>query len=87
MLVCEKVIPIVHRLEQVSSGEHVGSLAENLLEALRSQPQCAAKVQEARDFTRQVSVLFKYVLKDSGLCPGFVKGHNNKYLMGYFLLI
>ncbi|KAF9412274.1 hypothetical protein HW555_009165 [Spodoptera exigua] len=53
MLVCEKVIPIVHRLEQVSSGEHVGSLAENLLEALRSQPQCAAKVQQVRDFTRQ----------------------------------
>lgn len=54
MLVCEKVIPIVHRLEQVSSGEHVGSLAENLLEALRSQPQCAAKVQQVREFTRQV---------------------------------
>ncbi|CAG9110050.1 unnamed protein product [Plutella xylostella] len=54
MLVCaEKVIPIVHRLEQVSSGEHVGSLAENLLEALRSQPQCAVKVQQVRDFTRQ----------------------------------
>ncbi|CAH0722275.1 unnamed protein product, partial [Brenthis ino] len=53
MLVCEKVIPIVHRLEQVSSGEHVGSLAENLLEALRSQPQCAAKVQQVREFTRQ----------------------------------
>ncbi|KAL0896018.1 hypothetical protein ABMA27_012006 [Loxostege sticticalis] len=53
MLVCEKVIPIVHRLEQVSSGEHVGSLAENLLEALRSHPECAAKVQEVRDFTRQ----------------------------------
>ncbi|KAG6463209.1 hypothetical protein O3G_MSEX013740 [Manduca sexta] len=53
MLVCEKVIPIVHRLEQVSSGEHVGSLAENLLEALRSQPQCAAKIQQVRDFTRQ----------------------------------
>lgn len=56
MLVCEKVIPIVHRLEQVSSGEHVGSLAENLLEALRSQPQCAAKVQQVRDFTRQVFI-------------------------------
>lgn len=54
MLVCEKVIPIVHRLEQVSSGEHVGSLAENLLEALRTQPQCAEKVQQVRDFTRQV---------------------------------
>lgn len=58
MLVCaEKVIPIVHRLEQVSSGEHVGSLAENLLEALRSQPQCAVKVQQVRDFTRQVCYL------------------------------
>ncbi|XP_050663780.1 E3 ubiquitin-protein ligase UBR4 isoform X18 [Leptidea sinapis] len=53
MLVCEKVIPIVHRLEQVSSGEHVGSLAENLLEALRSQPECAERVQHVRDYTRQ----------------------------------
>ncbi|XP_047525824.1 E3 ubiquitin-protein ligase UBR4 [Pieris napi] len=53
MLVCEKAIPIVHRLEQVSSGEHVGSLAENLLEALRSQPQCADRVRQVREFTRQ----------------------------------
>lgn len=63
MLVCEKVIPIVHRLEQVSSGEHVGSLAENLLEALRSQPQCAAKVQQVRDFTRQVCSFSFSVIK------------------------
>lgn len=54
MAVCEKVIPIVHRLEQVSSDEHVGSLAENLLEALMSEPEAAKKVQEARDYTRQV---------------------------------
>lgn len=64
MLVCEKAIPIVHRLEQVSSGEHVGSLAENLLEALRSQPQCAAKVQEVRDFTRQVGLIFIHINKN-----------------------
>ena len=27
---------VIHQLEQVSSDEHVGSLAENALEALRS---------------------------------------------------
>lgn len=43
------IIPIIHRLEQVSSDEHVGSLAENLLEALST---CAERVQEVRDFTR-----------------------------------
>lgn len=48
----EDTIPIIHRLEQVSSDEHVGSLAENLLEALRTNPQVATKIEEVRDFTR-----------------------------------
>ena len=30
-----------HRLEQVSSEESVGSLAENLIEALRENPEVA----------------------------------------------
>lgn len=35
----KEVIPVIHQLEQVSSDEHVGSLAENVLEALRSHDE------------------------------------------------
>ncbi|XP_022919909.2 E3 ubiquitin-protein ligase UBR4 isoform X2 [Onthophagus taurus] len=45
-------IPIIHRLEQVSSDEHVGSLAENLLEALCTNATVATCIEEAREFTR-----------------------------------
>lgn len=48
----DNIIAIIHRLEQVSSDEHVGSLAELLLEALCTNPVTAKKVQEVRDFTR-----------------------------------
>lgn len=37
---------------QVSSNEHVGSLAENLLEALCTNPRVAELIKEARDSTR-----------------------------------
>jgi E3 ubiquitin-protein ligase UBR4 len=50
--VAKDIIQIIHRLEQVSSDEHVGSLAENLLEALCTEPSTAKRVQEVRDFTR-----------------------------------
>lgn len=50
--VSKEIIPIIHRLEQVSSDEHVGSLAENLLEALCTDEGTAKRVQEVRDFTR-----------------------------------
>lgn len=46
-------IPAIHRLEQMSSDEHVGSVAENLLEALRDDPSIAIQVQEVRRQTRQ----------------------------------
>ena len=39
LAVAAESIPIIHRLEQVSSDQHVGSLAENLLEALRTNRQ------------------------------------------------
>ena len=39
-----EIIPILHKLEQVSSDEHIGSLAENLLEALRENTIVASKV-------------------------------------------
>ncbi|KAH8352243.1 hypothetical protein KR084_002940 [Drosophila pseudotakahashii] len=50
--ISKDIIPIIHRLEQVSSDEHVGSLAENLLEALSTDSATAARVQQVRDFTR-----------------------------------
>lgn len=52
LAVSKDIIPIIHRLEQVSSDEHVGSLAENLLEALCTDSATAKRVQEVRDFTR-----------------------------------
>lgn len=45
-------IGIIHRLEQVSSNEHVGSLAENLLEALCTNKTVAKLIEEARQQTR-----------------------------------
>ncbi|KAL1517166.1 hypothetical protein ABEB36_000965 [Hypothenemus hampei] len=45
-------ISIIHRLEQVPSDEHVGSLAENLLEALCTNPAVAKQIEEVREFTR-----------------------------------
>ncbi|KAF5286898.1 hypothetical protein FQA39_LY00431 [Lamprigera yunnana] len=45
-------ILIIHRLEQVSSDEHVGSLAENLLEALRTNTNVASQIEDARESTR-----------------------------------
>ncbi|KAK2587955.1 hypothetical protein KPH14_004040 [Odynerus spinipes] len=45
-------ISIIHRLEQVSSDEHVGSLAENLLEALCTNKRVAQLIEEARQHTR-----------------------------------
>lgn len=50
--ISKDIIPIIHRLEQVSSDEHVGSLAENLLEALSTDAATASRVQQVRDFTR-----------------------------------
>uniref|UniRef100_A0A2R5LN58 Putative e3 ubiquitin-protein ligase ubr4 n=1 Tax=Ornithodoros turicata TaxID=34597 RepID=A0A2R5LN58_9ACAR len=52
ILVSAECIPIIHRLEQVSSDEHVGSLAENLMEALKEHPDVAQKIEEVRKQTR-----------------------------------
>ena len=40
----ETAVPTIHRLEQVSSEEKVGSLAENLMEALKEHPEAKTKV-------------------------------------------
>jgi len=52
MLIGDSIIPILHSLEQISSDEHVGSLAENLLEALRENPRVALKIEEVRQQTK-----------------------------------
>ncbi|XP_012287187.1 E3 ubiquitin-protein ligase UBR4 isoform X2 [Orussus abietinus] len=52
LAVSQTTISIIHRLEQVSSDEHVGSLAENLLEALRTNKKVAELIEDARQHTR-----------------------------------
>ncbi|XP_018357497.1 PREDICTED: E3 ubiquitin-protein ligase UBR4 isoform X2 [Trachymyrmex cornetzi] len=52
LTVSQITINIIHRLEQVSSNEHVGSLAENLLEALCTNKRVAELIEEARQHTR-----------------------------------
>ncbi|PIO23832.1 hypothetical protein AB205_0170940, partial [Aquarana catesbeiana] len=42
----------LHKLEQVSSDEGIGTLAENLLEALRENPDVNKKIDAARKETR-----------------------------------
>lgn len=45
-------IPNLHKLEQVSSDEGIGTLAENLLEALREHAEVNLKIDAARRETR-----------------------------------
>lgn len=52
LAVAEDIIPIIHFLEQVSSDEHVGTLAENLLEALKTNETVAANIEKVRASTR-----------------------------------
>ena len=44
-LALAEVIPELHLLEQVASEEHIGTLAENLLEAMMDNDTCQAKVR------------------------------------------
>lgn len=50
--VADRCIPVIHRLEQVSSDEHVGTMAENLLEALSTNPTVAEQVETVRERTK-----------------------------------
>lgn len=51
-MIAESCIPILHKLEQVSSDQHVGTLAENLLDALKTNADAAKKIAEVRQQTR-----------------------------------
>lgn len=52
LLVAEECIPVIHRLEPVSSEERVGTLAENLMEVLKANEQVAKKIEEVRQETK-----------------------------------
>lgn len=52
LAIAAEAIPIIHMLEQVSSDEHVGSLAENLLETLCANEDISNKVTEVRNLTK-----------------------------------
>lgn len=52
MAVSADCIPIIHHLEQLSSDEHVGSLAENLMEALKTNAAVATRIEKVRQQTR-----------------------------------
>ncbi|KAG1664196.1 E3 ubiquitin-protein ligase UBR4 [Nymphon striatum] len=51
-LISADCVPIMHRLEQMSSNEHVGSLAENLMETLKDHQSVAHKIDQARRLTK-----------------------------------
>ena len=50
-LIGKDIIPVLHKLEQVSSDEHIGTFAENLIEALKENEQVKARVSAILHFT------------------------------------
>jgi len=76
LAVAQDCIPIIHRLEQVSSDEHVGSLAENLLEALRSHPAVATRIEEVRKQTRAEKKRLAMAMREKQL--GALGMHTNE---------
>jgi len=57
-------IPLFHTLYQISWDEHIGSLAENLLEALRGHPE---KIEEVRLPTKRGKKRPAMALQDNQL--------------------
>ncbi|EYC04737.1 hypothetical protein Y032_0086g1963 [Ancylostoma ceylanicum] len=49
----EKTLHILHRLEQVASDNSIGTLAENVVEALKENSEVAAQIENVRQETRQ----------------------------------
>ncbi|XP_063966800.1 E3 ubiquitin-protein ligase UBR4-like [Lytechinus pictus] len=52
LLAGNEIIPAVHKMEQISSEEGIGSLSENLMEALKSNPTVAKKIDDVRAQTK-----------------------------------
>ncbi|KAK5969493.1 hypothetical protein GCK32_006966 [Trichostrongylus colubriformis] len=49
----EKTLHILHRLEQVASDNSIGTMAENVVEALKENKEVAAQIENVRQETRQ----------------------------------
>ena len=52
-MIADTVISQLHLMEQMSSDEHLGSLAEAVLEALKDHPEAGEKVKAVRTATRE----------------------------------
>ncbi|XP_052222057.1 E3 ubiquitin-protein ligase UBR4-like isoform X2 [Dreissena polymorpha] len=52
LLLGNHLIPILHKLEQVSSDKHIGTLAENFMETLKKSSVVAGKIEEVRQQTK-----------------------------------
>ncbi|VDM43637.1 unnamed protein product [Toxocara canis] len=50
--IAEHTLPILHRLEQISSSEHIGTLAENVMEELRQNEKVSAEIEKVRQETK-----------------------------------
>ncbi|XP_057290056.1 E3 ubiquitin-protein ligase UBR4-like isoform X1 [Hydractinia symbiolongicarpus] len=67
ILVTDENVGLLHHLEQVSSEEMVGSLAENLMEALRVFPAGKKKVAEVRRQTRNEKKMLAMAMRQKQL--------------------
>ncbi|XP_022084216.1 E3 ubiquitin-protein ligase UBR4-like isoform X1 [Acanthaster planci] len=52
LLVGAECILAIHRMEQISSEEGIGSLSENLMESIKLNPEVAKKIDEVRAQTK-----------------------------------
>ncbi|XP_052093919.1 E3 ubiquitin-protein ligase UBR4-like [Mytilus californianus] len=52
LVVGSELIAVLHKLEQASSDQHIGTVAENLLEALSGNEKVSEKIEEVRQQTK-----------------------------------
>ncbi|VDM95152.1 unnamed protein product [Thelazia callipaeda] len=50
--IAQNSLPILHRLEQISSAEHIGTLAENVMEELKKNEEVAVQIEKVRQETK-----------------------------------
>jgi hypothetical protein len=56
MALADSVIGELHLLEQMSSDEHLGSLAEAVLEAVKGHAEAAKRVDQVSDLSRTCAI-------------------------------
>ncbi|CAH1787172.1 unnamed protein product, partial [Owenia fusiformis] len=66
-MVGQDLIQILHKLEQAASDEHVGSYAENLLEAVKGNPKVREKIEEVRKKTKAEKKRLAMAVRDRQL--------------------